>query len=225
VTPDPNEPTAVVDDDRSPADDGIGHFATSQDQVDATGPRRGSRWLREGAVVVVIALIVAIVLRTFVVQTFYIPSGSMEPTLQVGDRILVNKLSFHLHSVHRGDIVVFSRPPAEDCGGPEVNDLVKRVIGLPGETISVSGGYVDINGKRLNETWLPSSRQGITGEGPPGNAANLARPYKIPADNYFVMGDNRMDSCDSRYWGTIPRSLIVGKVELRVWPVTALRLF
>jgi signal peptidase I len=226
VTPDPNEPTAVVDDDRSSADDGVGHFDTGEDRVaDPSPPRRGARWLREGAVVVVVALVVAIVLRTFVVQTFFIPSGSMEPTLQVGDRILVNKLSYHLHSVHRGDIVVFARPPAEDCGGTPVNDLVKRVIGLPGETISVSGGYVDINGKRLNETWLPASRQGITGEGPPGNAANLARPYKIPADNYFVMGDNRMDSCDSRYWGTIPRSLIVGKVELRVWPLTALHLF
>jgi signal peptidase I len=149
----------------------------------------------------------------------------MEPTLQVGDRILVNKLSYHLHPVHRGDIVVFTRPPAENCGGPEVNDLVKRVIGLPGEKISVASGYVDINGKRLDETWLPSSKQGITGQGPAGNNFNLSRPYVIPSNKYFVMGDNRMDSCDSRYWGTIPRSLIVGKVELRVWPLTSLHLF
>jgi signal peptidase I len=225
VTPDPNEPTAVVDDDRTDIDNGIGGASTGPTGTDNADAGRGGRWLREAVVVVVVALLVAVVLRTFVVQTFFIPSGSMEPTLQVGDRILVNKLSYHLHSVHRGDIVVFARPPAEDCGGPEVNDLVKRVIGLPGETISVSGGFVDINGKRLNESWLPASRQGITGEGPPGNAANLARPYKIPANNYFVMGDNRMDSCDSRYWGTIPRSLIVGKVELRVWPLTALHLF
>ena len=86
----------------------------------------------------VVAVLVAVLLRAFVVQTFYIPSGSMEPTLQIGDRILVNKLSYHLHGVDRGDIVVFSRPPAENCGGPEVNDLVKRVIGLPGDVLSLS---------------------------------------------------------------------------------------
>ena len=151
---------------------------------------------------VVIALAVAVLLRLFVVQTFYIPSGSMEPTLQIGDRILVNKLSYHFHSVHRGDIVVFDRPPTENCGGPEVNDLVKRVIGLPGETISLLDGYVYIDGKRLDETWLPASEQGhdLSG-GPPGVPYNLTGPYVIPADHYFMMGDNRTDSCDSRYWG------------------------
>jgi signal peptidase I len=136
----------------------------------------------------------------------------MLPTLKVGQVINVN--GYQSRSVAAGDVIVFKAPPAEDCGGPRVGDLIKRVIGLPGETISVSGGYVDINGKRLNERWLPASRQGVTGEGPPGNAANLAHPYKIAANNYYVLGDNRMDSCDSRYYGTIPRSLIVGKVEL-----------
>src|ERR1700722_2554833 len=121
------------------------------------GPVRRSRWVREAAIVVVVALIVALLLRTFLVQTFFIPSGSMEPTLNIGDRILVNKLSYHLHGVDRGDIVVFARPPAENCGGPEVNDLVKRVIGLPNETISLSGGYVYIDGKKLDESWLPAS--------------------------------------------------------------------
>src|ERR1700734_4508290 len=100
-----------------------------------TQPPKRSHWLRETVIVVVVALAAALLLRTFVVQTFYIPSGSMEPTLQIGDRILVNKLSYHLHGVDRGDIVVFSRPPTENCGGPEVNDLVKRVIGLPGHVI------------------------------------------------------------------------------------------
>jgi signal peptidase I len=186
---------------------------------------RRAHWVREGFVVVVIALAVALLLRTFVVQTFFIPSGSMEPTLQIGDRILVNKLSYHLHGVHRGDIVVFSRPPAENCGGPEVNDLVKRVIGLPGDTISLSGGYVDIDGKRLAETWLPRSALGTTSQGPVGDASNLASPYRVPSDTYFVMGDNRVNSCDSRYWGTIPRGLIVGKVEVRVWPLNSISLF
>ena len=176
-------------------------------------------------VVVVVAVLVAVLLRAFVVQTFFIPSGSMEPTLQIGDRILVNKLSYHLHGVDRGDIVVFSRPPTENCGGPTVNDLVKRVIGLPGNIVSVSGGYVYINGKRLDESWLPASEQGVTVAGPAGNSWDLVQPYRVPANDYFVMGDNRTDSCDSRYWGPISKSLIVGKVELRVWPLSSLHIF
>ena len=203
---------------------GGGPDQTSPPSAGGGGPRR-SRWLGEGVAVVVIAVLVAVLLRTFVVQTFFIPSGSMEPTLQIGDRILVNKLSYHLHSVQRGDIVVFSRPPAENCGGPEVNDLVKRVIGLPGDTISLSGGYVYIDGKRLDESWLPSVDQGVTEAGPPGNAANLAHAYRVPAGDYFMMGDNRTDSCDSRWWGPIPKSLIVGKVDLRIWPISSVKLF
>jgi signal peptidase I len=186
---------------------------------------RRSRWGREAIVVVLVALIVAVLIRTFAVQTFYIPSGSMEPTLKVGDRILVSKLSYHLHSVHRGDIVVFSRPPLENCGGAEVNDLVKRVIGLPGETISLYKGNVYINGKKLAETWLPSSVSGVTYPGPAGTTYSLVKPFKIPKNDYFMMGDNRTESCDSRYWGPISRSLIVGKVEVRVWPVTDIHFF
>jgi len=220
VTPDPNDPALAVDE---PPAGG----PPEADAPPQTPPPRPSstRWIREGIIVVVVAVLVAVLLRTFVVQTFFIPSGSMEPTLQIGDRILVNKLSYHLHGVDRGDIVVFSRPPAENCGGPEVNDLVKRVVGLPGDVISLSRGYVYIDGKRLDESWLPAGEQGITSEGPQGNASNLVHPYHIPANEYFVMGDNRNDSCDSRYWGPIKQSLIVGKVEVRVWPISALRIF
>jgi signal peptidase I len=242
VSPDPTEPTALIDDPVAgvaTASGGAGNGSITSNGADVPGggpephaaapSARRNRWLREAVVVLVFAFLVAVVLRTYVVQTFYIPTGSMEPTLQVGDRILVNKLSYHLHGIGRGDIVVFNRPKSENCGGPAVNDLVKRVIGLPGETISTSDGYVDINGKRLNESWLPPSHQGITGQGPPGNpagpAANLSSPYKIPANNYYVMGDNRTDSCDSRFWGPISGSLIVGKVELRVWPLSSLHLF
>ena len=144
-------------------------------------------------------------------RTFTIPSGAMEPTLKIGDTITVQRLGSG-ESLNRGDIIVFSRPPAENCGGPAVNDLVKRVIGLPGEMISLSNGYVYINGKRLNETWLPSSEQGITVAGPAGNNANLTHPYSVPAGDYYVLGDNRTDSCDSRYWGPVDASLVVGKV-------------
>ena len=138
----------------------------------------------------------------------------MEPTILIGDRVLVNQLAYSHRSVHRGDIVVFRRPADENCGGAPVTDLIKRVIGLPGETISLSSSsYVVIDGKLLNETWLPDSAQGITFPGPAGPAYSLDKPYVIPRGDYFVMGDNRTDSCDSRYWGPIPKSLIVGKVE------------
>src|ERR1017187_7186789 len=123
-------------------------MADPSESTVAEGTPKRSHWLRETAVVVVVALVAALLLRTFVVQTFYIPSGSMEPTLQIGDRILVNKLSYHLHGVDQGNIVVFRRPANEDCGGEPVADLVKRVIGLPGETISLTKGpkgYVMIN--------------------------------------------------------------------------------
>jgi signal peptidase I len=192
----------------------------------AGDPRKRSRWLRETVGVVVLALAVALLLHLFVVQTYFIPTGSMEPTLQIGDRILVDKLSYAFHGVDRGNIVVFSQPPQENCGGPSVPDLVKRVIGLPGETISRSGtGDVLINGKRLDETWLPASEQGATYPGPAGTTYSLQHPYKIPANHYYVMGDNRRDSCDSRYWGPIAGSLIVGKVDMRIWPLSALRFF
>ncbi len=196
----------------------------TESTVTTTAPKR-SNWLRETLIVVVVALAAALILRTFVVQTFYIPSGSMEPTLQIGDRILVDKLAYHLHGVDRGNIVVFRRPANEDCGGAPVADLVKRVIGLPGETISLSKGHVFIDGKPLDESWLPTSVQGTTFPGPQGPTYNLAKPYVIPSNHYFVMGDNRDDSCDSRYWGPIPRSLIVGKVDVRVWPVTSFHFF
>ena len=220
MTPEPNEPVVAVDDPPVGGPPGV------QNAPDAPPANpHPTRWIKEAVIVVVIAVLVAVLLRAFVVQTFFIPSGSMEPTLQIGDRILVNKLSYHLHAVDRGDIVVFSRPPTENCGGPTVNDLVKRVIGLPGNIISVSGGYVYIDGKRLDETWLPASEQGVTVAGPAGNSSNLVRPYRVPTNDYFVMGDNRTDSCDSRYWGPISKSLIVGKVELRVWPLSSLHIF
>jgi signal peptidase I len=222
VTRDPNDPAVAVEEPRP----GVSGSDPSEPPVASARPRSPTgKWIREGVIVVVVAVLVAVLLRTFVVQTFYIPSGSMEPTLQIGDRIIVNKLSYDLHGVDRGNIVVFSRPPAEDCGGPEVNDLVKRVVGLPGETISLSGGDVYINGNRLDESWLPASEQNKTYPGPGGTPYSLVRPYHIPAGDYFVMGDNRTDSCDSRYWGPIPESLIVGKVDLRVWPLSSIHIF
>jgi signal peptidase I len=133
----------------------------------------------------------------------------------VGDRILVSKLSYHLHDVHRGDIVVFGRPPAESS---DIKDLVKRVIGLPGETIS-SGprGEVLINGKPIDQPWLTARAKATPGPS--------IRTQKIGPNQYFVMGDNRGDSADSRFFGTIPRSIIVGHVVLRFWPLSQIHLF
>ena len=176
-------------------------------------------------VVVLVAIVVAVVLRTFVVGTYSIPSGSMEPTLKIGDRILVNKVSYHLHGVDRTNIVVFTRPPNEHCAGPAVADLVKRVIGLPGETISLSGGQVFINGTRLAEPWLPAAAQRSTTPGPSSKPYALLQRYRIPADEAYVMGDNRSQSCDSRYWGPIPESTIVGKVDVLIWPLSRLHLY
>jgi signal peptidase I len=134
----------------------------------------------------------------------------MEPTLKVGDRVLVNKVSYHLHPINRGDIVVFKRPPGE-ADDPTVTDLIKRVIGLPGDTIEARNGQVYINDKPLSETYLPAGTE----------TNNLPRQV-VPRGKYFVMGDNRDNSRDSRFIGPIPGSLIVGRAFVRVWPLSSL---
>jgi signal peptidase I len=196
---------------------------------DASGPiaaqppkRPAYRPVIEWTIILIIVLLCTVVLRTYVVQSFSIPSLSMYPTLQVGDRIIVNKLSYDIHGIHRGDIVVFARPPLED---QEYADLVKRVIGLPGETISSKDGHIYINGKRLDEPWLPPGPDSYTGA-LPGDAHpqfNLPGPVKIPAGEYYVMGDNRTDSEDSRFFGPIPKSLIVGRAVAVVWPLSHIK--
>lgn len=170
--------------------------------------RRRSRILMEWLIIVVAAVIVSFVMRTYVVQTFYIPSASMEPTLQIGDRIIVSKLSVGLGTIHRGDILVFKAPPAEHCG-EVVTDLVKRVIGLPGDTLTSRGNTVYVNGRALAEVWTHTEPLGS----PVGHVT-------VPANSYFMMGDNHADSCDSRMWGSVPRSDIIGKVFLRIWPLS-----
>ena len=209
----------------SPEPDG----GTGQDETPASGETNdeapSSRWIVELVGVVVVAILVAVLLRTFVVATYSIPSGSMEPTLQIGDRIVVDKLSYHLHGVDRGNIVVFTTPPNENCAGPPVSDLVKRVIGLPGEVISLKDGNVYINGKLLPEPFLPPSVRDDTYPGPSAAPYALHQPYRIPAGDVYVMGDNRPESCDSRYWGPIRESTIVGKVDMRIWPLSRIGFF
>jgi signal peptidase I len=196
---------------------------------EGTGPQagrpkgRGYRVVVEWAAILLAVLLCTVLLRTYVVQSFYIPSGSMLPTLQLGDRIIVDKLSYRVHDVHRGDIVVFARPPLED---QEYADLVKRVIGLPGETISSRGGEVYIDGHPLKEPWLPAEQNSFTGPlagNDPHPQFDLPGPVKIPPGQYFVMGDNRTDSEDSRFFGPIPKSLIVGRAVAVIWPLSHLK--
>ncbi len=165
------------------------------------------RRLIEWGIVVLAAVIVAFGLRAFAFQAFFVPSGSMIPTLQVGDRIIVDKFLFDYHSLKTGDIVVFKRPARASVCGDVDGDLVKRVIATPGEKISSQNGVLYINGKALKQPWLAKG----TAFGPP------IVPETVPANQYFMMGDNRSVSCDSRYWGTIPGSSIVGRVVLLVW--------
>jgi len=182
----------------------------------------GYRWVIEWAVILIVVLLSTALLRTYAVQSFYIPSPSMVPTLQVGDRIMVNKLSYDFHGVHRGDIVVFKRPPLEQQDYP---DLVKRVVGLPGDSVSTQNGHLYINGKLLSEPWLPPGPTSYTGALPDDGHPrfNMPGPVTVPAGEYFVMGDNRTNSEDSRYFGPIQQSLIVGRSVAVVWPLSHAR--
>ena len=175
--------------------------------------RRRLRALAEIAVALGVALLLVVGMREFVFQVFSIPSTSMVPTLQVGDRMLVLKAFFSWRDLRQGDIVVFSRPPRDHCPGPADDDLVKRVIALPGQTIYSAGGALYVDGRRLAEPYLPR----IDPLGPPIPAATRADPFHVPRGEFYVMGDNREASCDSRYWGPIRGSSIVGRVVLVFW--------
>jgi signal peptidase I len=186
------------------------HFRRHDDDSGATRSFKGAV---EWVLIVGAALLAAFLIKTFLIQAFYIPSESMVPTLKTHDRVLVNKLSYRLHDVHRGDIVVFERPPTEPAD-PLIKDLIKRVVGLPGETISSDeSGHVLINGKRLREPYLPN---GVTTTG--------IVEQKIPSHHYWVMGDNRGNSKDSRVFESIDKDLIVGRAFIRVWPLGSLGL-
>jgi signal peptidase I len=200
------------------------------------GPGLPANKKRRGLIIAVVVIsstialifVAAVILRVFVFDVFYTPSTAMAPALKLGDRIVVNELSDRSGGAHIGDIVVFATPANEHCGGTKATDLVKRVVGLPGESISLSRGskkYLLIDGRRLNEPWLSPSENGSTYPGPSGTPYGLTKPYVIPPNTYYVLGDNRTDSCDSRYWGPVPKSTVVGKVVAIVWPLSRLRSF
>jgi signal peptidase I len=135
----------------------------------------------------------------------------MVPALGVYDRVLVQKAFFSWRDVREGQIVVFSHPPLDHCAGPQEGDLVKRVIALPGQTIYSSGNSIYVNGRLLAEPYLPH----YDPLGPP--IASRQHPYRVPPGEFYMLGDNRADSCDSRYWGPIKGSSIIGKVVLVWW--------
>jgi signal peptidase I len=171
--------------------------------------RSTRRSIIEWVAVVGGALLVALIIRAFFLAAFYIPSESMSPTLEKGDRVLVNKLSYKLHDVNRGDIVVFERPPNEPDNG--IKDLIKRVVALPGETIEVRDCKVLINGQALVEPYVKQWSRTCT-----------SPPVTVGQNQVFVMGDNRDDSQDSRFFGPISQHLIVGRAFVIVWPFTHL---
>ena len=163
-----------------------------------------SSWV-EGLKVLGMSLFLSFGIRSFVAEDRYIPSGSMEPTLQINDRLIIDKLSYDFTAPQRGDVVVFN--PTKTLREQNFHDaFIKRVIGLPGETVEVRNGQVWINGAPLREKYI---------EAPPNYQWG---PVVVPANSYLVLGDNRNNSYDSHYWGFVPRHDIIGKAVFRFYP-------
>jgi signal peptidase I len=186
---------------------------------------RGS--LIELVTIVVVALGLALGIQAFLVKPFRIPSESMVPTLEIGQRVLVDRVSFRFSDPDRGDIIVFKPPAGADtntCGVRHSSDtacpeptkersdtnFIKRVVGLPGDRLKVLKGEVYINGRRQKDDF---ARLDATCD-----ICNLPGEITIPKDHYFMMGDNRGESADSRFWGPVPKSWIIGKAFMTYWP-------
>jgi signal peptidase I len=182
-------------------------------------PASTGRTLVEYAVLAVVAVAVALLIQAFLVKPYRIPSESMENTLLIGDRVLVDRISWRFTEPQRGEITVFHPP----FSGPV---LIKRIIGMPGDVISLRDGYVYINGVRLNEPYVRriGGRQEPTDPFTNGLAWSLQQPYHVPAGTYFMMGDNRTDSGDSRQFGPMPKADIIGEAFLIYWPLNRLRI-
>jgi signal peptidase I len=196
-----------------PADQVVTVDGNEEAPEDAAPARRRTRVrsMVEWGLVLGGALLVAMVVRATLVESFWIPSASMEPTLHEGDRVLVNKMSYRLHDVHRGDLVVFDRPDTEMPDADEesdIDELIKRVVGLPGETIEARDGAVYVDGRRLEEPYLPD-----------GTVTDGLEPTVVPDGHVFVMGDNRGNSRDSRFFGAIDVDSIVGRAFARFYPL------
>jgi signal peptidase I len=185
-----------------------------------TGLPRGVRVLLDWVLTIAGAIVIVFGLKMWVVNPYRIPSSSMEPTLhcakpapgceaQFSDRVLANRFIYHFRNPKRGEIIVFKTPPEAKVRCGAGGTFVKRLIGLPGETVSERDGIVYINGVELKEPYISADRRDHE---PPRSWA------KIPKGYYFFMGDNRSQSCDSRVWGPVPRKNLIGEVFFVYWP-------
>lgn len=195
-------------------------YEDTSGQPVATKKRRS--WARELIETAVLTIAIFLIVRT-ALQNFKVEGDSMWPTLHNGEYILVNKVDYFIHSPHRGDIIVFNATPADQ---PD-KDFIKRVIGLPGESIAIHGGSVWVNGKKLIE---PYEAQKPTYTWPLGGASGCPSTYTkqgcmVPSGDYFVLGDNRNNSEDSHLWGFLPKHYIIGKAWVSYWPPKYLHVF
>jgi signal peptidase I len=160
---------------------------------------------------IALSALLAFGIRTFVAEARFIPSGSMLPTLEINDRLIIDKVSYRFDDPERGDIVVFQ--PTDELRRQDFKDaFIKRVIGIPGDRVEVRDGKVYINDQALDEDYIqePPQYQWTPGE--------LNLPEQVPPDSYLVLGDNRNNSYDSHYWGYVPRDKIIGQAIIRFWP-------
>lgn len=172
------------------------------------------KWLRENGQILLLALALAFVIRTFIAEPRFIPSDSMLPTLEQGDRLVVEKVSYHFHEPRRGDIIVFQTPEVlQDIGYSGDQAFIKRVIGLPGDTVQVRDGVVYLNGQPLKESYTYE---------PPYYSLP---PLQVPPKQLFVMGDNRNNSNDSHIWGFLPEKQVIGRAVFRFLPFNRLHFF
>lgn len=169
-------------------------------QAESQPKPRTKTALRELVETILITLVIYVVIRTFLFENYRVVGRSMEPTLEDDQFLVINKLGYRLHDPQRGDIIVFRDPRTDD------RKLIKRIVGLPGETVEIGNGDVFINGELLEEPHQESTSR------------NDRKSVSIPGDHYYVLGDNRSNSSDSRSWGTLPDDEIVGKAWLTYWP-------
>lgn len=180
---------------------------------------RGSlRIAKSYGLTAIVAVAVAFAVQAFIVKPFVIPTPSMANTVQAGDRVLIDRVTYHFRAVDRGDVVVF------DGHGPI--PLLKRVVGLPGDVLAIRSGRLYVNGRPSPQNYVRRV-DGVpvpTTPGPePAAPWSLTRPFRVPPGMYFVMGDNRTDSADSRYWGLVSRAQIIGRGLAVYWPPAELR--
>ena len=193
----------------------------SEPQSSASKSGQGLQLIREWVTVLVVALVIAITVRSLILQQFYISGPSMATTMFQDNRVLVNKLSYRLHDIYRGDVVVFDRVTV-DGEVVQHDDLIKRVIGLSGETISIKDCQVFIDGKLLPEPYLNDydlAQSSLDDR----CRVPLMEETLIPENHLFVMGDNRPQSFDSRMFGSIEQNLVVGRAFVTIWPLAAAR--